>query len=97
MKRATGKTLTTQLEARRCPQCFCALDACTSLTAAVQPQPGDYTICIGCASVLRFTETMDFELSSLEAIPTHSRMGFAQAVQAVKKVSKPSLLSDRRD
>jgi len=84
MKRSTGKTITTQIEPRWCPKCFYRLDACTSLLDEVRPVPGDFTVCIGCSSVLRFTETMDFELSSLEAIPTHSRMYFARVVQATK-------------
>lgn len=84
MKKPTGKTLTTRTETRWCPKCFQMLDAITALLDEVKPVPGDFTVCIGCASVLRFTETMDFELSSLEAIPTRSRMMFARVVQAVK-------------
>jgi len=90
MKRPTGKTLTTQTEARWCPNCFQLLTAYTALTDAVKAEPGDFTVCIGCASVLRFTETMDFELSSLEAIPTHARMQFARVVQAAQSLpSRP--------
>jgi hypothetical protein len=80
-----GKTLTTRTELHWCPVCFYRLDACTSLLKEVTPGPGDYTVCIGCATVLRFTESMDFEVSSLEAIPTHSRLPFARVVQAVKE------------
>ena len=86
MKRPTGKTFTARTELRWCPKCFQMLDSYTCLTDEVKAEPGDFTVCIGCASVLRFTETMDFELSSLEAIPTHSRMLFARAVQAIQSL-----------
>jgi len=86
MKRPTGKTLTAPTEARWCPNCFQLLTAYTCLTDEVKAVQGNFTICINCASVLRFTETMEFELSSLEAIPTHSRMLFARAVQAIQSL-----------
>lgn len=86
MKKATGKTLTTRFEnARWCPCCFGVLSAATCLTDEVRPEPGDYTVCIYCASVLRFDGQMDYQLSSLEAVPTHIRMQFARIVQAVKE------------
>jgi len=81
--RPTGKTITTRTEARFCPKCFQVLNAYTNLTDDAKAEPGDYTVCIGCGSILRFTETMEFELSSLEAIPIHMRMLFARVVQAV--------------
>ena len=84
MKRSTAKTLTTRTDTRWCPNCFQLLTAVMSMLGEHRAGPGDFTVCITCASVLRFTETMDYELASLEAIPTHSRMMFARAVQAVK-------------
>lgn len=54
------------------------------MTGSDKPQPGDFTVCIACASVLRWTATMDFELSSLMAVPTHIRMDFAKLVSTVK-------------
>ena len=81
----TGKTLTTRHEvAAWCPHCFAGLSASTCITDAARPEPGDYTVCIFCASVLRFDERMDLQMSKLEDIPTHSRLNFARAVQAVK-------------
>jgi hypothetical protein len=86
MTRWTKNPLTTRHNPAWCPQCFTILDASTCMTSSdAKPEPGDFTICIGCASVLLFTPQMDLELSSLEAIPTHSRMGFARVVQAVKE------------
>lgn len=75
-----------------CPQCFHLLDAATNMTSRDKPEPGDYTVCINCASVLRFGPDMLLELASLEAIPMHSRLAFAKVVQGVtegRKVWKP--------
>jgi hypothetical protein len=72
------------LEMRFCPSCFQRLDAATNLTADAKPEPLDFTVCTRCASVLRFDDDMNLELSSLEAIPTHSRMAFARVVQVLK-------------
>jgi hypothetical protein len=83
--KTTGKSLTTRTELHWCPVCFYRLDACTSLLDEIVPGPGDFTVCLGCASVLRFTGAMDFEVSSLESIPIHSRLPFARVVQAVKE------------
>jgi len=88
MRKPKGKPLTTRTDPRWCPKCFQLLDACTSMLDSVRPTPGDCTICINCASVLRFTEMMDLELYSLEQIPTHSRLEFARLVQLVKMKPK---------
>jgi len=77
-----GKTK--RLAASFCPFCFTVLDAASGLGHENYPQPGDFTICIKCAGVLRFREDMSIEPSSLESIPTHSRMKFAQMVTHVK-------------
>jgi hypothetical protein len=37
----------------RCPKCEYKLDAATGVDG-VSPEEGDYTICIGCESVLKF-------------------------------------------
>jgi hypothetical protein len=55
------------------------------MTGDARPEPGDFTVCISCASVLCFTPQMDLELSTLEAIPIHLRMAFARVVQLVKE------------
>lgn len=68
-----------------CPRCFKMLDATCSLTDAnAAPEPGDFTVCIACAAVLRFGTGLHLEMSSLMDIPEHSRMAFAQTVQAVE-------------
>jgi hypothetical protein len=37
------------MQARWCPSCFHKLDATTSMEGEHAPQPGDFTVCIGCA------------------------------------------------
>jgi hypothetical protein len=69
-----------------CPKCFGLLDGVANLEAAELPEPGDFTICMKCASVLRFDEKMQLMVASLMDIPVAYRMKFAQAVQAVKEI-----------
>jgi len=87
-KRST-KTLTIQMQARWCPTCFYKLDTTRSMYGEHTPTPGDFTVCCGCASVLRFIEGMDVVLSSLMEIPEHSRLGFAKVVQLIKANPMP--------
>jgi hypothetical protein len=67
-----------------CPVCFTRLDAATAMTEDHAPEPSDFTVCCYCTSVLMFDGNLHLQLSSLEAIPTHSRMAFAQIVQMLK-------------
>jgi hypothetical protein len=78
------ETLTSRTPPQFCPVCFEFLDTVTSITAAVLPQPDDFTVCIGCGSVLKFDANMMLLPSSLMEIPTHSRMEFAEVVTEVK-------------
>jgi hypothetical protein len=75
---------TGRMPPRFCPVCFLLLTANTNLTSKDKPEPGDFTVCIKCASVLRFDGKMDLELSSLMAIPVACRLDFAKVVQAIK-------------
>jgi hypothetical protein len=82
-KKWTTDGLTTRLAMQFCPVCFIVLDAATSMTGKSEPAPDDFTVCVGCASVLRFDDGLVLHPSSLMEIPAHSRMHFAQLVQAV--------------
>lgn len=77
------KLRTTEMPSCFCPVCFKLLDAVTAFDDT-SPDPGNYTVCFGCASVLRFSENMVLMPSSLLEIPEHSRLQFAQLVQTVK-------------
>jgi hypothetical protein len=74
-----------RMPAAFCPGCFKVLDGVTNLESSEAPKSGDFTICIYCAAVLRFTENMQLELSSLEDIPVAFRLGFAKVVMAAKE------------
>jgi hypothetical protein len=96
--RFTAKGYTGQTPLRFCPVCFHKLDGVTNLTGSEKPEPGDFTICIGCTSVLKFT-TGNFELSSLEAVPVYLRFEFAKVIRLMKE-NPPPLRSEnyvRRD
>jgi hypothetical protein len=73
-----------QTPIRFCPVCFHKLDGVTNLQGKEKPRTGDFTICIECANVLKFTDNLDMELSSLEAIPVESRFDFAKVVMTLK-------------
>lgn len=63
---------TTRTPETQCPSCQCSIDAATALTEDVTPSPGDFTVCIQCAAILRFDrelhlkETVYHELKELD-------------------------------
>lgn len=46
--------LTTVMPPSLCPQCGDKLDMATSTTEAARPEPGDFSICLHCGTILRF-------------------------------------------
>ena len=85
---------TTNLPEQFCPYCFHRLDSATSFDTEESPQPGDFTVCISCANILRYGEGMSLHASSLMEIPAHSRMEFAKMVGLCKMFpKKPSSVS----
>lgn len=82
-------TDTVQLPPQFCPVCFTVLNAATNMTSEGPPEPGDFTICIGCRAVLCFGLGMVMELSSLMAIPAHSRFGFAKVIRLMEENPPP--------
>ena len=67
-----------------CPSCFTVLDAVSNMTGQEAPQPGDFSACVGCAAVLRFTDKMDYELSALIEVPVEVRFEFVKLVNIIK-------------
>jgi len=60
------------------------LDACTNLQDAELPEPGDVSICLGCASLLIFTAPPQFRLATPEEaqeLANHPQV--AQVIKAV--------------
>jgi hypothetical protein len=76
-----------EMPAAFCPSCFKLLNGVTNMEGQEKPKPGDCTVCMGCASVLRFTEDMQLEMSSLMEIPVEYRFNFAKMVAAVKQIA----------
>jgi hypothetical protein len=69
-----------------CPKCFTLLDAVSNLYGRNAPDPGDFTICINCASVLRFDENFQFALAKFDDIPIQLRSEFAMLKYAVEEI-----------
>jgi hypothetical protein len=67
--------MSTDVPACQCPHCFYMFDRASDLAGEAVPVPGNWTICINCASVLRFKEDMtvraidEMERAQLEASP----------------------------
>lgn len=55
--RAT-RVVSVRLPATTCPTCRETLDGVTSTGSRAQPEPGDYSICVYCGTLLMFTETL---------------------------------------
>lgn len=58
-----------RLETRpHCPSCNNLSDGYTAMEKGVEPKAGDISICSVCYEILQFTEDMQLELASKEAI-----------------------------
>src|ERR1700743_1857346 len=75
-----------------CPQCFHNLNAVDAVgekdEITIPPEPGDFTICIACSSVLRFDDNMRLVLSSLSEVPIEVRARFAFIKMTVEDAAK---------
>lgn len=57
---------TFRLEVQLCPKCGYTLDAATKVEGTKgAPEPGDLTVCLGCASVLQFGPELKLCLADL--------------------------------
>lgn len=89
MKLDYSKSKTTRLERPSfCPFCFKLLDAASILGSEAAPTPGDFTVCIECANVLRYADDMSLIASSLMEVPTYLRMETAKIARLVKEFKK---------
>lgn len=61
------------LPTQLCPACGEALDAATNVTGTLQPEPGDVTVCIGCAAVLRFSADLKLKTIAIDSLPQDNR------------------------
>jgi RNase P subunit RPR2 len=86
--RSAEQLIPQKIKGSFCPSCFTMLDAVTSMETkgADLPKPGDFTLCIKCHAVLKFTDDMTLVMSSLMEIPMNSRMRFAQVAAKLKEM-----------
>ena len=54
---------------QQCPRCHKTLDAVAGATTDKPPKPGDYSICGGCLTVLRFGDGLALRVISDADIP----------------------------
>lgn len=76
----------TEIPDQFCPACFQRLSAATSMGGEHVPEPGDFTVCIGCGNILRFGPDKILELIDLLAVPEEVRMEFANIVSTVRSL-----------
>lgn len=57
----------TRLPVSRCPRCRYTMDAATSATRRhATPTPGDYSVCLACAAILRFADDLTLRACSVD-------------------------------
>lgn len=82
---------TTRLPAFDCPTCGKKCDAVTTPEGDYTPEPGDFTICIGCQDVLCFTDSLELRnVTEADAcnLPTLLLSRYQLAITLVKKRAK---------
>ena len=75
----------------RDPQCFKLLDAVNTVgenAVTTAPETGDFTICIACASVLRFDDNLGLVLCSLSEVPIEIRARLAFVKMTVEEAAR---------
>jgi hypothetical protein len=80
----------TEVPACPCPHCKRMLDRASDPQSAASPRPGDFSLCVYCGAVLRFTETMLLRATTLrersDAPP--KLVKYAQAIAFVRRSQK---------
>ena len=87
--------MTYRIRTQLCPVCNAVLNAATPVTELGEqvkppsPVPGDYTVCINCASLLRYGDGLQFETFKLEDVanPDNRRM-IGIVIQEARKVRR---------
>jgi hypothetical protein len=69
-----------------CPFCFILLDTVNNTDGGTAPDPGDFTVCLGCASVMRFDENLQLVAAKFEDIPIQDRAKFATLKMCVEEI-----------
>jgi hypothetical protein len=82
------KMVDVQVPESFCPYCFIAHDTVTNTTGGTAPDPGDFTLCIGCAGVLTFDENLQLKPAKFTDIPIQERAKFARVKMCVEEVNR---------
>lgn len=67
-----------------CPSCGYTLDGHTNTSGSGGPGPGDFTICLACAAIMRYDEGMKVYAITLEEVPEECRSQVEKVIAAVK-------------
>jgi hypothetical protein len=57
---------TTIIEGNKCPKCWAKIDANTCTDGDSTPDPGDFSVCSFCASILRYDSNLKLFLATAE-------------------------------
>lgn len=72
---------------QKCPACGANLNAHTG-PSGMAPQPGDFSVCLDCASPLRFDDHLKLHSIDLEYVEPAYRADLEFAISVAKRVPK---------
>lgn len=77
-----------KLPACSCPNCGKNLDQTTCLADRETPEPGDLTICIGCAEVLEFGPDMALHITDSKHLDADYQESIKMAQERIRKMNE---------
>lgn len=81
------RTLATRIPPQRCPGCLFELDGVHCFGDESRPEPGDFTVCIQCAMLLRFGDDMVLVQAALADVDESVREEFAKMIATIEALS----------
>jgi len=83
----------TTIPASKCPTCGYEMDSSTCVDDdTVKPKPGDFSVCMKCGEMLRFTGTMGIRIVELNDMMELTGNNQAQLVHIQRVVRKERVL-----
>ena len=80
---------TFRMQMQLCPNCGYELDAATKVEGSKgAPEPGDVTVCMGCAALLQWDSEKKLTPARLDEMPAEMRGTLEKVIAAVKEVRK---------
>lgn len=67
-----------------CPICGYTLEGHTNTSGSGGPEPGDFTICMACAGILRYDVGLKVYAITLDEVPEECRAQVEKVVDATK-------------